>query len=136
MLAKELKIKTLKKQREYIEKKLRQAAKSNDGDLSYIYVGYLHPEVENYFKEEGYDVDRVLSERLKVAFKGRPVYLFTPQARIELTDEEKKQAEEYNYGKDKPVGEQGTKLADEQSEASEMMDYLLGLKDLRLGHLY
>lgn len=135
MLAKELRIQTLKKQREYIEKKLRQAAKSNDGDLSYLYVGYLHPEVKSHFEVEGYDVVVVKSEYLTVVAKGRPVYLFTPKD-FNMTNKEIKQAEEYNYEKDKPVAEQTVNQTDEQSEESELMGYILGTKKIGQGHLY
>ena len=43
MLAKELKIKTMKKQREFIKKQLSHVDTRNDGDTAYRYVGHIYP---------------------------------------------------------------------------------------------
>ena len=95
MLAKEVKIKTLKRQREFIEEKLMKISTSqNDGDSSYSYVGYVYPEVIKYFEDEGFVVTPVKSEMVTAMAKGRPVYLFTV-GDIKLSEEELKQAEEY-----------------------------------------
>ena len=95
MLAKELKIKTLKQQREFIKEQLKQIpAGRKDGDTSYRYVGYIHPEVIEYFENEGFVVTRIKSDLLTAMAKGLPVYLFTV-GNIKLTEEELKQAEEY-----------------------------------------
>ena len=95
MLAKELKIKTLKQQREFIKEQLKQIpAGRKDGDTSYRYVGYIHPEVIEYFENEGFVVTRIKSDLLTAMAKGLPVYLFTV-GNIKLTEEELKQAEAY-----------------------------------------
>ena len=76
MLAKELKIKTLKKQREFIEEQLSLADTRKDGDTSYTFVGHIYPEVIKYFEEEGFVVTRVPhSDMLTAATKGTPVDL-------------------------------------------------------------
>lgn len=93
MLAKELKIKNLKKQREYI--KARITASKKDGDPAFVYIGYVFPEVINYFEEkEGISVTEVKGEILTALVKGMPVYRFTPKEDVTLTEEELKAAEE------------------------------------------
>lgn len=94
MLAKELKIKTLKKQREFIAEQLSHVDTRGDGDTAYSYVGYIHPEVIKHFESEGFVVTPVKSDMLNVATKGKPVYVFTI-GDIELTEEELQQAEAY-----------------------------------------
>lgn len=62
MLAKEMKIRNLKKQREYIRKGLEDVATlQDDGDCSYVYVGHIFPEVVSYFESEGYRITQVES---------------------------------------------------------------------------
>lgn len=95
MLAKELKIKNLKKQRDFIEGMLRFVADEKNGDISATYVGYVFPENVSHFQAEGYDVVRIKSDCLTAAVEGSPVYLFIPQD-IVLTEEELKQAEGYD----------------------------------------
>lgn len=95
MLAKEIKIKTIKRQREFIEKQLRRiSTEHNDGDSAYSYVGYIYPEVIKHFENEGFIVTLLKSDMLLVATRGLPMYLFTV-GDIELSEEELKQAEEY-----------------------------------------
>lgn len=95
MLAKEIKIKTLKRQREFIEKQLRQITMDrDDGDSAYSYVGYIYPEVIKHFEKEGFVVKLLKSDMLLVATRGLPMYLFTV-GDIALSSEEMKQAEEY-----------------------------------------
>ena len=95
MLAKEIKIKTLKKQREFIEKQLAHIPTGReDGDSAYRYVGHIYPEVIKHFESEGFVVTLVKSDMLSALTKGMPVYLFTV-GDIELSEEELKQAEEY-----------------------------------------
>lgn len=95
MLAKENKIKTLKRQREFIEKQLAQIPEHRqDGDTSYTYVGYIYPEVIKHFENEGFVVTLVKSDLISILTKGVPLYLFTV-GNIELSEEELKQAEEY-----------------------------------------
>ena len=91
MLAKELKIKTLKKQREFIQEQLSHADTRNDGDTAYRYVGHLYPEVIKHFESEGFVVTQVHSDLLSAMVKGLPVYLFTV-GDVELSEEELEQA--------------------------------------------
>ena len=96
MLAKEIKIKMLKMQREFIENRLKKIpAERKDGDSSYVYVGDIYPEVINYFESEGFVVTLVKSELVQAFTKGKPLYIFTIDKNIALTQEELKQAEEY-----------------------------------------
>lgn len=90
MLAKELKIQAIKKQREFIEKQLRNRAEGKDGDTYWRYAGTLFPEVKEYFEEEGFDVKRIPSPK---EFFGMPLHSFTIRADLLLTDEELKDAE-------------------------------------------
>ena len=117
MLAKEIKIKTLKKQREFIREQLNVfPTNRSDGNSGYIYVGYIHPEVIKYFESEGFVVTCVKSDLLSALTKGMPVYLFTI-GDIELSEEELKQAEEYEP-KDEEDGEH---------DEDEMPDFLKAL---------
>jgi len=97
MLAKEIKIKTLKKQREFIQEKLSQMVHSEDAHATYSYVGHIYPENVKYFEKEGFVITKVNSETLTAMTQGNNVYIFTIDDIIELTEEEKKQAEKYQY---------------------------------------
>lgn len=100
MLAKEMKIRNLKKQREYIRKGLENVATlQDDGDCSYVYVGHIFPEVVSYFESEGYRITQVESDMLLTMTRGLPINLFTI-GDIKLSEEEVKQAEEYEWEKD------------------------------------
>ncbi|MBQ2835882.1 MAG: hypothetical protein IJE68_03510 [Clostridia bacterium] len=96
MLAKDIKIKTLLRQRAFIEEQLSSASDSRneDGDPAYCYTGYIYPENIEYFKNEGFDVTRVKSDMLTAARKGLPSYLFTPNNDIELGMNDMQDAEE------------------------------------------
>lgn len=91
MLAKELKIKNLKKQREFIEERLDNLSCNQDGDTSYGYVGNVFPEVVAYFQAKGYSVQKHSSERMIALTKGLPVYIFTA-CDVELSPDELKEA--------------------------------------------
>lgn len=95
-LAKEIKIKKIKEQKDYIEKRLKNPI-YRDGDASFPYVGALYPEVTLHFELEGFEVIKVKSDLLTAMAKGRPVYLFT-NSKVELTEEELKLA--WNYEPD------------------------------------
>ncbi len=95
MLAKEIKIKTIKRQREFITEQLASTVNREDGDCAYTYVGYIYPEVIQHFKSEGFTVKPVESDLMLAMTKGVPIYLFT--VGIGLSEEELKQAEEYYY---------------------------------------
>ena len=121
MLAKEIKIMTLKRQREFIEKQLRQITMDrDDGDSSYSYVGYIYPEVIKHFEKEGFVVTLLKSDMLLVATRGLPMYLFTV-GDIPLSKEEMKQAEEY-----KPVEKQED-IFDEDPDGENFQSFFRGL---------
>ncbi len=92
MLAREMKIKTIKQQREFIKAAL--SAYRKDGNPSYSYVGQVYPEVVHYFEKEGYFVTKLNFEGLLVRTAGQPVYRFTISD-FHLTDDEFKEAEDY-----------------------------------------
>ena len=96
MLAKELKIATLKKQREFIEKALKKLSElREDGNSSLVYAGVVYPEVIKHFKEEGFTVKLIHSDSLLSKTGGNPIYLFAVDDEVDLSEEELKQAEEY-----------------------------------------
>lgn len=99
MLAKELKIKTIKKQREFIKKQLSHADTRKDGDTAYRYVGHIYPEVIAYFESEGFIVTKVESDMMTAMTKGLPTYLFVV-GDVKLTEEELKEAEAYEPEED------------------------------------
>ena len=102
MLAKEVKIKNIKRQREFIKDQLEHLLnhQNEDGDTAYLYVGHVLPEVIDYINAEGYKVERITSDMLTAATKGLPVYLFTISDEVVLNDEELKAAEEVEYEDD------------------------------------
>ena len=90
MLAKELKIKTIWKQREFIEKQLSDLVEREDGNTAYCYVGHVYSEVISSFEKEGFKVTKIESEMLTVEHKGLPAYLFVvDEDLVELSEEEK-----------------------------------------------
>lgn len=93
-MAKEIKIKTMKRQREFIKKQLAHADTREDGSTSYSYIGYIYPEVIAYFESEGFTITKVESDMMTAMTKGDTVYLFTI-GDMELTEEELKEAEAY-----------------------------------------
>ena len=120
MLAKENKIKTLSRQRKFIETQLNDIAENReDGNTSYTYVGSIYPEVIKHFENEGYDVTLVKSDLLSALAKGMPVYLFTV-GDIKLSEEELKQAEEYNNATD----DEDEKS--DEDDISELMNEIFG----------
>lgn len=116
MLAKELKIKTMKKQREFIQQQLSNVDTRDDGDTAYRYVGHIYPEVIKHFESEGFVVTQVNSELLSAMFKGLPVYVFTV-GDIKLSEEELKQAEAYEPKKN------------EEDSDDDWTDFLKGIWD-------
>lgn len=109
MLAKELKIKTLKKQREFIKRELSDMAdNSADGNVYYLYIGNLYSDVIEYFEKEGFDVKRIeYPERCFEVTKGLPAHLFTIK-NTHMNEKERVQAEEYEPEKKDEVLEIGT----------------------------
>lgn len=100
MLAKELKIKNLRKQREFIEEQLSNANCREDGATTYRYIGNIYPEVIEYFEEEGFAVTKVQNDLLTAMTEGKPVYVFSVRDDLKLTDEELKEAEAYEVKKE------------------------------------
>ncbi len=100
MLAKELKIKTLKQQREYIKEALFKIPDAReDGNICYPYLGNVYPEVVKYFEAEGFNVTEHNSEQQLALTQGIPVWIFTVSDDLDLSEEEMKQAEECERGK-------------------------------------
>ena len=78
MLAKEIKMANIKKQREFIKAQLKKVSlTNNDGDTSYPYVGHLFPEVKQYFKKEGFKIVEFNNDTIASLTKGRSIHLFT-----------------------------------------------------------
>lgn len=98
MLAKELKIKNLKKQREFIKMQVTRKGKSKDGDITYRYVGEIYSEVIADLKNEGFIITKVESDLLTALSGGLPTYLIT--GNVKLTEEELKEAEAYKVDED------------------------------------
>lgn len=121
MLAKELKIKTMKLQREFIEGQLSHVECREDGDTSYRYVGVIYPEVIHYFEEEGFTVTKVQNDLLTAMTKGNPVYVFSVKEDLKLTDKELKEAETYEAKKE-----------DEDAFDDDMPDFLKALLSGRI----
>lgn len=100
MLAKELKIKNIKKQREWLKKHLLETiANQEDGDCTIIYIGQIFPEVIKYFEDEGFIVTPINTERILAQHKGMPTYRFTI-GDIVLSKEELNQDEEYELSEE------------------------------------
>lgn len=96
LLAKILKIKTLKKQRNYIKRGIFSLASRGDaGDPSFRYTGYIYPEVIKYFETEGFDITVVKSDLVLATTKGKPIYIFTPKDNLELSEKEMEKAENF-----------------------------------------
>lgn len=94
MLAKEIKIKNIKKQREFIESQLRKVSKLNtDGDISYTYIGYIFPEVQKHFVKEGFKINQYMSDFIAASTNGKPINLFTIKDDVQLSDAELEEAE-------------------------------------------
>lgn len=120
MLGKDILIANIKRQREFIEAQLSKLIKdpSNDGDMSYRYVGHISKYVINHFRSEGFTVEELTKGKFFPETKGFPVYLFTPSCNIELTAEELKQAESVEVS-----------LKQDNDVPSAVVDYLQRLAD-------
>lgn len=112
MLAREMRIKNIKRQREFIKKQLSTVRE--DGVTSFPFVGYIFPEVTDYFREEGYLITPVKSDILCAITRGQPVHLFTinddDRHYRSLSEEEKKQVEEYQDPE--PTADESTCIMD------------------------
>lgn len=94
MLAKELKIQNLKRQREFIKSRIELLINepSKDGDTALVYVGHVLPEVTAFLQGEGFCVNKVSSGTIETQYL--PVYLFTISDKTILNDDDGKRAEE------------------------------------------
>ena len=112
-LARQIKITTLMRQRDFIElrindrsrdinpdKSVDEQFKDEDycGDPSYTYVGYVYPENVRYFQAEGFDVQEIHPQDGFAITRGHPVFLFTPSATVQLTQKELAQSKEESLG--------------------------------------
>ena len=98
MLAKEIKIQNVKKQRTFIEHQLTENSIVNkDGDISYTYVGYLFPEVRKYFEDEGFVITDFISNEIAPHTQGRTIHVFTLSDELTLSDEDWEEAEEAQF---------------------------------------
>ena len=96
MLAKELKIKTLMKQRKYIEDMISNTQYNVDGDTSIVYVGKIYPENLAYFNAQGYAVDTYSSDDILKSAGGRPINLIYISNEVRLSKEEIERSQEIN----------------------------------------
>ena len=120
MLAKIIKIANIKKQREFIEKQLIELSELNeDGDISYLYTGYLFPEVRSYFEMEGFKIEDFFNETTAPSARFRTHHLFTINDELKLDDDEWNDAE--NYSKEDDFSDSD----DESSYFYNMLDDLL-----------
>ena len=94
MLAKKIKIRTILRQREFIVEQMEHELEE-DGNPLYSYCGYIYPENLAYFRTEGFDIVKVMSESVHPVTRGAPYYLFTPKDDINLSEEEMKEAEKF-----------------------------------------
>ena len=97
MLAKNNKIKTLMKQRSFIEKGLSLIPEREDGDPSFRYVGHVYAENRDYFFRQGYHTQKVDTDAVLMATKGYPIWIFVPRddAEMLLSEEEMEEAQKY-----------------------------------------
>ena len=97
MLGKENKIKTLMKQRSFIEKGLSLIPEGDDGEPSFRYVGYVYSENRDYFFRQGYRAEKVTTDSVLMATKGLPIWIFVPRDDEEmiLSEEELKEAQKH-----------------------------------------
>lgn len=98
MLARDIKVKSILKQRSFIKNGLSLVHKHKDGDPSYPYAGHLYPENKQYFEDEGLTVRKEDSEAIKATTNGLPIWVFTPNDMvITLTEEEMEEAKKYEW---------------------------------------
>lgn len=101
MLAKIIKIANIKKQREFILDQLLTISEENtDGDISYLYTGYLFPEVRSYFESEGFKIEDFFNEADAFSTDFRTHHLFTICDHVKLDDNECNEAENFDYSTD------------------------------------
>ena len=92
MLAKELKVRELIRQRNFIKGELKTPRP--DGDPSYRYIGYVFPENKKHFEENGYNVTTFFGVEVLPVTEGKPLNVFTPKDDIILTAEEEAESKQ------------------------------------------
>jgi len=98
MLAKELKIKALLSQRDYIKQRLENSLYEEECSICFVYVGEVFSENIKYFENEGFAVTKLSSGNFELLYGGIPAYLFSVDD-IQLSTEELLQADLfYNEG--------------------------------------
>lgn len=111
MLGKEIYIKSVERQKQFIENQLKKLPKESDGSTSYTYVGEIYHEVQEYFMDQGFIVKKIQNDLLTMMTRGEPVYLFTvSEDSFSLTVEEKEEAKKYV-----------------ERDESDKSDYMLGI---------
>ncbi len=127
MLAKELKIRTLMKQRNYIEDSINRSQYNVDGDTSIIYVGKIYPENLAYFKGQGYAVDTYSSDAILKSAGGRPINLIYISADVRLSKEEIERSQEINEEDDSKMNQESKEDNDsEKSQEDDRKDFFKG----------
>lgn len=96
MLAKDLKIKHIKLQREFLISVFNNMLNypNGNGNTAYVYEGYIFPEVIAYFQKEGFRINEITSDAKSTACY--PSYLFTISDDISLSENDQKAAEDIN----------------------------------------
>lgn len=97
MLAKDIKIKRLKRQRDFIEMQLQNIVYQDVEESAATCLGVVYKENIEYFQKQGINVQQVVLQ-----FEGGlecEAYAFTPKD-VELTDEELQMALNYDYASD------------------------------------
>lgn len=100
MLAKSLKIKNLKRQREFITGMIMNLINNppRDGNTSFLYMGTIFPENWEYFKNEGFDILQLNFIEYTAEAKGMPIFRISVKSELTLDDEEMKLANNVNTG--------------------------------------
>lgn len=95
MLAKELKIQNIKRQREYLKKTFKKLKHNpdDDGDCTILYLGTLYPETISYLVTEGFCVKTLKSESTLALTNGYPLNIITISDDIKLSESERTKAE-------------------------------------------
>lgn len=98
MLAKNLKIKNLKRQRKFITDQIEEMVKNppRDGNTSFLYIGNIFPENRKYFEQEGFNITLLNYLEYTSESKGMPIYRFSVKDEIILEEEELEKAYRIN----------------------------------------
>lgn len=87
MLAKEIKLANIKKQKDVIEAGLRELLSNPIGRLEFKFVGDVCPEVVSWFEAEGINARKVTVPELIAKNDGLPTWIFSAVA-VEIPEEE------------------------------------------------